>query len=130
MFALAGCTGDDPPRPVDGDGTASGGGSLLVTTDFKTGEVVYIEGAEPEVRLRTVDGEPVAQLSGDRMKFTGLEPGTYLLEPALRPCHGMSCTDARTDSCERTVQVADHTARAHVEFRVGEPCTVRITGGD
>lgn len=127
MLVLACAPSEGSP---DG-GTAAGTGSVLVTTDIKVGEdgLVYIEGAKPEVRLSTVNGEPVATLSGGRMEFQDLRPGTYRLEPALRPCDGMSCTDPRTDSCERAVQLTGggDTTRAHVEFRVGKPCTVILT---
>jgi hypothetical protein len=88
----------------------------------------YIEGAMAEVILRNARGKKVKVQTKEpqgRLTFTHLEPGTYILEPALRPCDG-NCgyLDPRVDSCSQQIQV-DGRVDVKVDFTVGSRCTIR-----
>ena len=127
LLALAGCGG----QSAVGETTAPSG-SVVVTNDFRPGEdgKMYVEGAEIEVVLRDAAGHEVATKTGDRrIRFDGLAPGEYTLEPALRPCDG-SCDqlDPRTDECSGTDQVGHDTLGVRVEYHVGEPCRIHNQG--
>lgn len=106
--------------------------TLLVTTRIRPdkGGVIYIEGALPEVTL--VDeqgGEHTAELRRGTFKFPDLEPGTYSIEAALRPCDG-NCgyLDPPTDSCRHALTI-DGDVSIRVRFSVGDPCVVDTTRG-
>jgi hypothetical protein len=129
---LGGC-GSQADEPVGASGSPAteivqaAPGTLTVATSLSSGGPMYIEGALARMVLRDEDGSVVAsgmKWPGKTFVFTELEPGTYVLEPALRPCDG-NCgyLDPPTDSCEHTVTI-DGDMSVRVEFSVGDPCVV------
>lgn len=101
--------------------------TLLVTTRIRPdkGGVIYIEGALPEVTL--VDeqgGEHTAELRRGTFTFPDLEPGTYSIEAALRPCDG-NCgyLDPPVDRCTSSLDVTQD-MKANVTWRITHPCHV------
>jgi hypothetical protein len=105
-------------------------GHIAVTTSYRLGRLgpVYREGAMVEVILRDVDGKKVdvqTQRPKAPLEFTDLKPGTYVLEPGLRPCDG-NCgyLDPRVDTCTRTLEVQGH-VKVKVDFIIGFECRVR-----
>lgn len=102
-------------------------GTLTVATSLTTGGPMYIEGALARLVLRDSDGKVVAtsmKWPGKRVVFENLDPGTYVLEPALRPCDG-NCgyLDPPTDSCKGSFAI-DGDLSVRVKFTVGHPCVV------
>lgn len=93
------------------------------------GHPVLLEGAIREFRLVDRDGTVIAtkQTSSDKpVRFTGLAPGRYRLEPALQPCDGTcDLLDGRTDDCRTTIDLVDSLSM-RVDFTVGEPCRISI----
>jgi hypothetical protein len=93
------------------------------------GHPILLEGAIREFRLVDDEGNLIATKrvsTDDPVRFTGLSPGRYRLEPALQPCDG-NCTvlDGRTDDCRTTIDLVE-SIRATVKFTVGEPCRIFI----
>lgn len=124
LLASAACA--QPPEVTP---EASGPGEIVLTMDYRPGRngAVYPEGALAEVILRDASGQEVARRLGDgRRRFTGLAPGRYTLQPALRPCDG-NCgyLDPRRDGCYATVRVDADRVDLHVTYRVNQPCEVR-----
>jgi hypothetical protein len=130
---LGGC-GSQADEPVGASGSPAteivqaAPATLTVATSLSTdGPTHYTEGAMARVVLRDEDGNVVAsgiKSPGRSFVFADLERGTYVLEPALRPCDG-NCgyLDPPTDSCEHTVTI-DGDMSVRVEFSVGDPCAV------
>jgi len=88
---------------------------------------VYTEGAMAEVILRDAQGTKVdvqTKAPQGRLAFTNLKPGTYFVEPALRPCDA-NCgyLDARVDSCSHKLEV-DGRVDVKVDFIVGSRCRI------
>jgi hypothetical protein len=93
---------------------------------------MYIEGALARMVVRDEDGKVVASAMkwpGKTFVFADLQPGTYVLEPALRPCDG-NCgyLDPPTDSCRHTLTI-DGDVSIRVRFSVGDPCVVDAMRG-
>jgi hypothetical protein len=92
---------------------------------------VLVEGAVVEVRLRDASGRVVATEQGGGglplgpLRLDRLSPGSYTIEPALRPCHG-NCghLDPRVGECASPVKVGGTPVRLRVVFRGVEPCVV------
>jgi hypothetical protein len=108
--------------------TASGSSSLIVGNSFvrRPGDYLWIEGALPEIVLESREGTRVTKIGsfGTDVVFDHLEPGSYSVLSAARPCDG-NCNrlDARVGECETVVQVPE-TSRLTVEHSVGRPCAV------
>jgi hypothetical protein len=101
--------------------------TLTVATSLSTDGPMYIEGALARLVLRDSDGTVVAtamKWPGKRVVFDNLDSGTYVLEPALRPCDG-NCgyLDPPTDSCKGSFEI-DGDLSVRVKFTVGSPCVV------
>jgi hypothetical protein len=128
-------------QTADADSAAAGGptaivqktrGTLTVATSLTSGGPMYIEGALARMVVRDEDGNVVASATkwpGKAFVFGDLEPGTYVLEPALRPCDG-NCgyLDRPTDSCSHTLTI-DGDMSIRVKFSVGDPCVVDTMRG-
>jgi hypothetical protein len=104
--------------------------TLTVATSLSTDGPMYIEGALAQIVLRDEGGAVVDRATkwpGKPIVFDGLEPGSYSLEPALRPCDG-NCgyLDPPTDSCRRMLTV-DADLTLTVRFSVGHACEVVAT---
>jgi hypothetical protein len=87
---------------------------------------MFAEGSVPEIRLTAADGtviEPAEDHVTDP-EFTGLDPGSYRLAAALRPCDA-NCgyLDGPTTPCAATVRVAAD-QQVTVRWRVGQRCRV------
>lgn len=127
---LSGCglRDGDPGSGPAGTSSASprSRGSIAVTARIERTGHGYTEGAIPEVVLRDTSGHKVRTVRGrSRMLFTGLSPGGYVIEPALRPCDGNCGTlDGRTDACAAKVDVGSGITHVKVVYRVGETCKV------
>lgn len=87
------------------------GHSLVIETTYEAGPTgaLYDEGALSEVIFTDVEGASRTERGPTDSPLTvrGLPPGTYRVEPGLRPCSG-NCEnrlDARTDTCEVVVTV-------------------------
>jgi hypothetical protein len=131
---LSGCGSqtDDPSGGSGGTPTAvvqETPATLTVATSLSSTRDggMYIEGALAHIVLRDADGnvfDAGTKWPGEKFVFDGLEPGTYVLEPALRPCDG-NCgyLDPPTDSC-RDMLTIDGDMSVRVEFTVGDPCVV------
>ena len=131
-LGLGGCGANGPVDDGLGSPTqAAQPVSLIeVTTTYRPGRLgpVYREGAMVEVILRDADGKQVdvqTQRPEAPLVFTGLTPGTYILEPGLRPCDG-NCgyLDPRLDTCTRRLDV-DGRVEVKVDFIIGSACRVR-----
>jgi hypothetical protein len=132
VAALSGC-GSQTDDPAGSGGPATqivqqAPATLTVATSLSTdGPMHYTEGALVHMVLRDADGNIAdggTKWPGKRFVFDGLDPGTYVLEPALRPCDG-NCgyLDPPTDSCRDTLTI-DGDLSVRVEFTVGDPCVV------
>jgi hypothetical protein len=133
-FALGGCgasadVGNSVGPPTK---TERSVGLIAVTTSYRLGRLgpVYREGVMVEVILRDAGGRKVdvqTQRPEVPLVFTDLEPGTYILEPGLRPCDG-NCgyLDARVDTCTRRLDV-DGPVKVKVDFIIGSECRVRTS---
>lgn len=115
-------------RRGDASRSASGSGhSLIIEHDYQVppGGGGYTEGALSEVVVtvstgasKTVRGRIESSLTVD-----GLSPGTYKVEPGLRPCSG-NCDDKldpRTDACEVTITIPQAKV-VRVRFVATEGC--------
>jgi hypothetical protein len=128
---LASCADDDGGgRPGGSPTSGEQAGTLTVQTSYQAGKggAMYIEGALADVILRDESGTEVdtqTKSPGDPIRFEDLAPGSYTLEPALRPCDG-NCgyLDGRTDDCTQTIEI-DGDVEVKVAFTVGVPCEVR-----
>jgi hypothetical protein len=129
-LALGGCArGRDVDARVGSQEDRPTAGMVTVKMTFHRGShgALYIEGAMAEVILRDAHGKKVDVQTKEpraRLTFTNLEPGTYILEPALRPCDA-NCgyLDPRVDSCSRKLEV-DGRVNVKVDFTVGSRCTI------
>ena len=129
VVGLAGCAVPDPPARMSGRT-----GSIVVLSVQELavdGGPAYTEGAVVEARLRDASGHVVGTERGavalrhDLLRFDRLRPGSYTIEPALRPCDG-NCgyLDPRAGECVTPVKVGAATVRLQVVFRGDEPCVV------
>jgi hypothetical protein len=123
LLLLAACAQTPETTPE-----ASGPGEIVLTMDYRPGKngALYPEGALAEVIVRDASGREVSRrLGGGPRRFTGLAPGRYTVQPALRPCDG-NCgyLDARRDGCSATVRVVTGRVRLHVTYRVNQPCEI------
>ena len=88
--------------------------------------VLYVEGARTEVLVTGADGGTQALQGDESARLTvSLPAGTYVVEPALRPCSA-NCVQGmgeRTDACTLTIDVPA-TQRLRVRHVVGQHCTV------
>ena len=128
---LAGCgsNADDPAPGGAPTIVESHRATLTVATSYSEGRngALYIEGALARLVLRDSDGNVAGAAThwpGKKFVFADLDPGTYVLEPALRPCDG-NCgyLDGPTDACRETLSI-DGDMGVRVDFTVGEPCVV------
>jgi hypothetical protein len=128
VSALAACGTEtaatqDPPETTDKTITVSS------TYYDVPGHPILLEGALREFRLVDDEGNLIATKrtgTDEPLRFTGLSPGRYRLEPALQPCDGnCSVLDGRTDDCRMTIDLVD-SVRATVKFTVGKPCRISI----
>lgn len=88
------------------------------------GDVVYTEGAVPEIRLVAADGSELLPQEdhGDVATFEEVPGGEYTLTGASRPCDGnCGLLDPATDLC-RTELTVDRDRRIVVEMQAGQPC--------
>ena len=129
---VAGCASQTDDQVTASGGPATGivqsrTATLTIATSLSTDGPMYIEGALARLVLRDEDGDVVASAMkwpGKKFVFADLEPGTYVLEPALRPCDG-NCDylDPPTDSCRDTFAI-DGDLSLQVDFSVGDRCVV------
>jgi hypothetical protein len=118
----SGASGDDSATVIQREA-----GTLTVATSLTTTGPRYTEGALARIVLRDAGGNVVdTQLKwpGKRFVFDDLEPGSYVVTSALRPCDG-NCgyLDPPVDSCEHTLSI-DGDLSVQVDFSVGDPCVV------
>ncbi len=123
----AGAEGAANGQPAPGT-TSSTVATVTVTTEQRHSPrgPVFTEGALPQVELVDAAGHryTVDPDSHDTFTFSGLEPGTYRLEGALRPCDG-NCgyLDPPTGKCQEMLTV-DGDREVHVTFIAKKPCRV------
>jgi hypothetical protein len=129
VVSLAGCAVADPFARMTGRT-----GSVVVVSvrePAADGGPAYTEGAVVEARLRDASGTVVGTERGagalrhDHLRFDRLRPGSYTIEPALRPCDG-NCgyLDPRAGECMAPVEIGAATVRLRVVFRGDAPCVV------
>jgi hypothetical protein len=129
---VAGCGSEstDSTSPPGGQPTVIAqqpSSTLTVETSLTTGGPMYTEGAMAALVLRDSDGQVVGRSMkwpGKTVTFDSLQPGTYFLAPALRPCDG-NCgyLDPPTDQCRDRLTV-DGDLSVTVKFTVGRRCVV------
>src|SRR4051812_33704349 len=131
LVSIAGCgsqtDGETAPSAAPAALAQQGPVTLTVATSLSTDGPLYTEGALARIVLRDAAGDVVGaetKRPGRQFVFEGLSPGTYVLEPALRPCDG-NCgyLDPPTDSCRRLV-IVDSDLTLKVRFSVGGHCLV------
>ena len=130
-LALGGCArGGDVGSGGKSPEDRPSAGTITVHMTIRPGShgALYIEGELAEVILRDAHGSKVAvktkQPEG-RLTFPDVEPGPYVLEPALRPCDA-NCgyLDPRIDGCSKKLEV-DGDVDVKVAFTIGSRCTIR-----
>jgi hypothetical protein len=129
VFAVTACGEGSPATQAPAPHGGPADNTLTVTMSFHRdlSDPIYAEGAIPEIRLRDDQGNLVAvktTMTGKTIEFGQLRPGTYRLEPAVRPCDA-NCgyLDGRTDGCRSTLELVD-SMEVKVEFEVGAPCRI------
>lgn len=102
--------------------------TLVVESTYAPGPggVLMSEGALAEVVVLGDDGTEMTARGPveEELRFAGLDPGRYVVRPALRPCVA-SCgsLSGREGECEAVVEVTG-TTRLRVDHVVSQPCTV------
>lgn len=123
LVLAAGCGGSaDVAAPAPPEAT------LVVESTYGEGPdgVLFTEGALVEVVL-VGDGGTQMTARGpveEELRFAELEPGRYVVRPALRPCVANCGTlSGREGECEAVVEITG-TTRLRVDHVVSLPCTV------
>jgi hypothetical protein len=123
---LATACGSATPSDPGAAGPPSGSETLTITTTYDFSDGMYIEGALAQIAVFDDDGQVATKTKwpGKVFTFPHLDPGTYDLKAALRPCDA-NCgyLDGPTDRCHATLRV-DRDLRVRVDFMVGEPCSI------
>ncbi|KAA1416454.1 hypothetical protein F0U44_19275 [Nocardioides humilatus] len=124
VLSLAGCAHENDER--DEQRETERGTSLTITTRQTIGDVMYIEGAVPDIVVESADGTTVrpTRQRRDMWIWDGLTPGTYTLRAGLRPCGGnCGSLDRVTDKCRGDYEVEGE-VRLHVHLEAGRPCEI------